>query len=413
MVGLINAQGQWVSGPDRFWNRDHEIATFIEALDQGDSIHLSAQRRIGKTSLMYEVARRIASRYECVHVDLQSCKGPEDFIAALSARTKDRQRLWSRVRSVFGSFLGQATNAVDELGIDEVTIKIREGLVGANWQVKGDRLIAALAEADQPVVLFLDEVPVMVIRLLRGDDNRVTPERIARTEAFLSWLRRNALEHEAVRFVVTGSIGFEPILREAKLSATINHLRPFPLDPWDTANAIGCWQALAARYRVTFEAGVPERMAEKLGACVPHHVQMFFAVAREVMQKRGSQTCTLDDVETAYTTRMLSTRSAVELSTFEERLKYVVDDEHRPFVLDLITEAAVEGHLSRAAIDVFRREHGLDGRPHDDLVLKVLDVLDHDGYLRRDGERYVFVSNLLRDWWRGRYGTFFTSASER
>lgn len=225
MKRLIQAHGQWVEGETRFWNRQDEIRAFIEILDEGGSIHLVAQRRIGKTSLMREVSRRIGGEYACVHVDLQKATSPEDFIAALGTATRDHQSLWMKTREVFSNALSKFADRLDTLQVDEVALTIREGLVEGNWQAKGDRLLAALAESERPVVLFLDEVPVMVNRVLRGADNAMTPERIATTDAFLSWLRQNTLEHQGrVRIVVTGSIGFEPILREARLSATINNL---------------------------------------------------------------------------------------------------------------------------------------------------------------------------------------------
>lgn len=415
MSRLRQSVGKWVMGPDEFWNREGEIRTFIEILDEGGSIHLVAQRRIGKTSLMREVSRRIGGRYVCVHVDLQKARSAEDFIAALGTATREHQSLWLKTREVFSNAFSKLADRLDALQIDEVTLTIREGLVGGNWQAKGDRLLAALAESEKPVVLFLDEVPVMVNRILRGTDDSVTPERIAATDDFLSWLRQNTLAHQGrLRLVVTGSIGFEPILREARLSATINHLRAFPLDPWDAPTAVGCLRALADTYGLTFEDGAPERMTALLGSCVPHHVQMFFAHAREITQKRGDATCTLADVDEAYRTRMVGTRGHAELSTFEERLKKVVPFEALPFVLDLLTEAAVVGHLSPGAVVVFRREHDLAVRTHDELVRRVLDVLEHDGYLRpRDDGRYGFVSNLLRDWWKGRHAFGFTPASKR
>ena len=58
----------------------------------------------------------------------------------------------------------------------------------------------------------------MVNRLLKGDDYRITPERRAEADRFMSWLRAASIRHQGkVRIVVSGSIGFEPILRQAQL----------------------------------------------------------------------------------------------------------------------------------------------------------------------------------------------------
>ena len=413
MNTLRQTQGSWVTG-DRFWNRDYKLRRFVEILDDGGHIHLSAQRRIGKTSLMREAGRRVADRYTCVHVDVEDAKSAEDFVAALGAATREHRGLWSRTLEVFRNALGASADAVESLQVDEVTIKIREGLVGGTWRDKADRLLAALADADQPVVLFLDEVPVLVNRMLKGPDYEATPERREAADLFLSWMRRAAIRHQGrVRFVVTGSIGFAPILREAGLSATINHLTHFDLRPWDAETAVGCLHALGNPYGLTWAEGAAARVVERLGMCVPHHVQVFFGHVREVTERRGATVCTVDDVEAAYRTRMLGSRGHADLSTFEERLALVVARDAVPLVLDLLTEAAVTGRLDDGTVRVYLDEHGAAGREGDRLARHVLDVLDHDGYLHRDGDHYTFSSHLLRDWWVARHGGAFTSASDR
>ena len=96
---------------------------------------------------------------------------------------------------------------------------LRSGLTGGDWQAKGDRLFGILADSDKPVVVFFDEVPILVNRLLKGDDYQITPERRQQTDAFMSWLRDNSIRHKGkVRMVVTGSIGLEPVLRQAQLN---------------------------------------------------------------------------------------------------------------------------------------------------------------------------------------------------
>ena len=40
-------------------------------------------------------------------------------------------------------------------------------------------------------------------------------------------------------------------------------------------------------------------------------------------------------------------------------------------------------------------------------------VLEHDGYLSAEPRGYVFVSNLVRDWWRARHEFGYTPVSKR
>jgi hypothetical protein len=414
---LVQAHGNWVDG-DRFWNRTAELELFIQYLDEGASMYLVAQRRIGKTSLMREAARRISHRYICLHVDLQDAHSPLDFVAALSVATHPHKSLWGKTKQIFGNLTAFAGNAIESLQISEIQLTIREGLVQSNWESKGAQLLAVLAANEQPVVVFMDEVPVMVNRILKGPEHEsanITPERIQATDAFMSWLRGQSIRHSGkIRFVVTGSIGFEPILREAGLSATINNFRPFPLDPWPAATAIGCLEALADGYGVCFGEGAAERVTERLGSCIPHHVQMYFGHIHESCKRRNDMSCSVEDVDDVYEERMLSTRGHAELSTFEERLNLMVGRSILPFVLDLLTEAAATGRLGPAAIAVIQRDHGLEGRDAADRTRDVLDILQHDGYLQHTPEGFTFVSRLLRDWWTRRFCALgYTPALER
>ena len=66
-------------------------------------------------------------------------------------------------------------------------------------------------------------------------------------------------------------------------------------------------------------------------------------------------------------------------------------------------EAAVAaGRLSAAAIARQRDLQAAEANPVQIEV--VLHVLEHDGYLARQGDGYHYTSGLLQDWWRVRYG---------
>jgi len=412
---LLRACGNWVDG-ERFWDREAEIGLFVEYLEEGANILLTAQRRIGKTSLMREVGSRISDKHVSLHIELERALSAEEAVVELAMAGRGYQKIWEKIGGVFSSILDIFRDNIESVNAGEIEVKIRSEINKGNWRVKGDRVFAALAEAERPVVLFFDEVPVMVNRVLKGEDYKITPERIRDADIFMSWLRDNALKHTGkLRMVFTGSIGFEPVLRQAGLSATINHLKALELTPWDEATAVGCLAALANQYGVTFEEGVKEYMVEKLGCCIPHHVQMYFDYIYEYGKKRGEMDCSKKDAKEVYKHSMLSTRGHVELSHFEERLRQVLGSDILPFVFDLLTEAATEGYLSREAIEILGREHKdrFGEREEGEVLREVLGVLEHDGYFKMGSKGYIFESKLLRDWWKRRFGEYYTPAKER
>ncbi len=405
--------GKWVDGAD-FWNRDAELQLFIERADAGAHQRLVAQRRMGKTSLMREAARRVKDRYTCVHVDWQKAQDAADAIAELSVAAMRHASLWQKAKEVYGNILKAGSDRVEGIELGELGIKLRAGLTSGGWPAKGDQLFGVLAQAEPPVLLLLDEVPLVVNRILKGGDNTISPERRQEADRFMCWLRDNSLRHQGkVRMVITGSIGLEPILGQAGLSSTINNFVPLDLPPWDRETAVGCLEALATAYGIDLEQGVAGAMAEQLGCCIPHHVQMFFAHVQEHCVRRKTKTVATGDIEGIYRHGMLGTRGHVELKHYEERLSMVLDEQALVLAIDLLSEAAVCGRLRPASLKAASQLFVFETRTTEDVIRLVLEVLEHDGYLVRDGQDWTFVSSLLCDWWKARYGYSFTPLGER
>jgi len=413
MKTLVNQVGPWVSG-SRFWDREAEIEDLLRRLKEGANILLLAQRRTGKTSLMREVGQRLEEEYLCLHLDLQQCESVADMVVQLGVETRPHQKLWKKMAGIFRNTLSGAAKRIDELSIDEFKIKLRDGLSG-DWKPKGDRMLSVLAASDKPVVLFIDELPILVVRLLREGTNEITSSGRKEADALMSWLRAKSIEHqECLRFVVTGSIGLEPVLAQAGLSATINSFTPYELLPWDTETAVGCLQALSNQYQLTLGEGTAELMVQLLGCSVPHHVQMFFSHLLDDCTRRHEFSPTDEDVQRVYESRMLSNRGHAELSHLEERLKQVISHKLLPLTLDLLTEAAVTGELSEETASILVRDHGVDHDRQQKTLRDILGILEHDGYLTKHGQgSYVFVSRLVKDWWRARFRFGYTPAAQR
>ena len=418
IVVIRKGGNNWVDG-ENFFDREAALEALHERVRDGTHTLLTAQRRMGKTSLVRELQRRLAETgdFEIVFVDLEAATDPADAIAEIGVQAKPVRAAWDRIKAGFANLMRNTGDRIEELSIADLRVKLRAGIDAGNWPQRGDAIFAALAEIDRPVVLAIDELPILVNRLLKDEAGRVTPEGKREADAFLSWLRKAGQAHrDRITLILSGSVSLEPLLEQAGLSAQANIFSPSDLKPWSEETAISCLEALARSYGIGLRPDVGRDMCRRLRCCIPHHVQMFFDRMHEHLRSAGRKDASLEDVERVYVGEMLGVRGQVDMQHYESRLETVLGRAGYTVALEILTATAVNGDLAAKTIDRYRnwfaaREtHDRNGaRPVD----HVLHVLQHDGYLEpRDGG-YRFVSGLVEDWWRGRYGQGFVPVFDR
>ena len=263
---MRKAGANWVEG-DRFFDREVEVAALAERVRDATHTLVTAQRRIGKTSLVRELLRRLEEegQFETVFVDLEGAGDAADAIAEIGTCSMPVQGAWRRIAAGFENALREAGDRIDEFGVADIRVSLRAGINAGNWRRRGDEVFAALAGNDRPVVLAIDELPILVDRLLRGEAGTVAPEALRAADAFLSWLRRNGQLHRGrVVLILAGSVSLEPILRRAGLSAHANIYSPYDLKPWDGETAVACLGALADTYGLDLPVAVRQDMCRRL-----------------------------------------------------------------------------------------------------------------------------------------------------
>ena len=282
---LRQAGSNWVTG-DRFFDRETELQALERRVRAGAHTLLTAERRMGKTSLIRELFCRFeeVGEFVPVFVDLEAAINPEDAIAEIGTQCRKFDGVWGRVRRAFGGLAAR----VDEVDVADLRLKLRSEVDAANWSQCGDLPFEILAASEKPTVLAIDEVPLVVTAMLKGNDSKVTPQRLGATRHFLGWLQENGQAHrDKVPMIVSGSVGLQPILQEAGLSAYVNIFSPLELRPWADQVARACLDELAKTDGISLPNSVKCGICRRLGCCVPHHVQQFYSYLHELLQREN------------------------------------------------------------------------------------------------------------------------------
>ena len=395
---MNSSTGRWVSDDD-FFNRDRELQILETRVRDGNHILLTGQRRMGKTSIARELGRRLeAEGWIFLFADVEGAICAEDVIADIAQAVYPIRPITSRARRA-GTTIKRLFSRVEEIGAYDFRMKFRAALNAGNWRRQGEELLRHCAARKQSVLLVIDELPIFLKRVLRGEDG------FQRVDEFLSWLRGvlQGIGNGSLTLIVSGSIGLTPLVNRLGIPDRINHLDTFRLGPWDRDTSIDCFQSLAESYKLQVEDGVANAVYDALGVGIPHHVQSFFARLRDHATMQGRDRVTVEDVEDVYRTGLLGPSGQNDLVHYETRLKEALEDENHTIAMEILAEAATQGVFTPGAR---RCLEGLYARVVEDAQERIADTLEilmHDGYLEGSDDGYCFPSRLLKDWWSSRF----------
>ena len=393
---MNSSTGRWVSGDD-FFNRNRELQILETLVRDRNHVLLTGQRRMGKTSIVRELGRRLEDDgWIFLFADVEGADSPEQAVADIARAVHQIRSIASRfavgLKRIF-------SERIEEISAPEFSLKIRAALNEGNWRRHGDKLFGACASEDKPVLLVIDELPIFLKRMLQADGNA------RRVDEFLSWLRGvfQALAEGSPVLIVSGSIGLEPLVRRLGIPDRINHFYTYRLGPWDRDTSVNCFIRLAERYVLSLEDGVADAVYTALGIGIPHHVQSFFARLRDFATMHERNRVTVNDVDQVYHNALLGPSGQSDLVHYETRLKEALEDESYSIAMEILAEAAVEGAFTPDAKNCLVRMYSRLVNDAATRIADVLEVLEHDGYLEANDDGHRFASRLLKDWWTARF----------
>ena len=385
---MRNVTGAPVTGDDLYGRRD-EINRLWARLDHGEHLLMLAPRRVGKTSLMLELARDPRAGWDVVYINVEAADSAADLLARVYAALLQhpRYRTWLKLG------WSQVTSALDKVKhAKAMGVEIKRTL-GRDWVRAADRLERQLERQSdgRRLLIVIDELPILIARMLDSGDR--AEEASLLLAKLRQWRQAPGLRGK-VQTLVGGSVGLEGVLRRAGLSAYINDVTPFRVTAWSRSTAASFLKRVGEENQFPLTDHWTNRILDLLGELVPYHVQLFFAALHDTCATSSDLSELL--VEQCFEERLTGAGGTPHLDHYAARLEVAFGQTQHEIALRILARA------SRFERGLLRSELAGDDSASD--LGQVLQTLESDGYLHGQEDRLAFQSNLLRVWWRKHRG---------
>ena len=380
-----------------FFDRKREIARYWDKLET-DNLLLLAPRRVGKTSIIKMMERDAGQHgFAAVYVDVSDSENELRFV----------QKVWSGLLSdcpdvdardqlsgwLQNSWLTSLVRTFKKAGGCGFSIEIDAGKV--SWQQVGEEISALLGRLDTKCLIFIDELPVFVLKLL-GDGSKAGADRV---HQFLYWIRTIRQKYP-IRWMLAGSVGLDTVAARINVADAINDLHIEKLDGFPSDIADEFLRALGASYNMTLSPDVRKRVLERVGSDrpIPYYLQLMFDQLRQLGREPA-----VEDVDAAVE-NLLRPAHRNYFDYWRQRLFDELGRADADAAILLLNRCCYEqGGALRGTLLLSLAGAIADPDQRESKLSFLLDVLQNDGYLIESGrERWCFYSPLLRAFWMKR-----------
>ncbi len=361
--------------PDDHVGHGSELDQVLLSTDHVGAL-VTGDRRMGKTSLLRKVEQLL---------------GQQHVVLRISAETDDvdlfGRRLLDVLRGhhVFAEELDRWSVSVD-VGYGGIRLR-RKPAVSSIQPDESDDLFAWAARRAAPgkLIVILDEITVLASAIERS--------RPGGGLEFLRSLRRPRQEVANMAMILAGSVGLHHAVPD---SAPLNDLQKVRVGPLvaDDALLLARCLLLGEEIVTSDELAVARAMVLASDA-IPYFIHHLASAAR----RRGG-VITPDAVAALRGAALTDPDDPWNLRHYRDRLPgyYGASDELARHVLDAF--AKVDGPLDIEHLIALLGAVDLDERPSRADLVRLVEQLESDHYLTRDGTTDEFAYRILRDAWR-------------
>ncbi|MDE0105883.1 MAG: hypothetical protein OXN89_26180 [Bryobacterales bacterium] len=370
--------------------RDNEIDRYWHILKR-QGLVLSAERRIGKTHILFKMREEYQAGYVPFYQDLEAVHSVAELIRSIYATVENSSGAMPKVKAYIAKRSTLLPKRIG--GIDLPT-------ADGTWQtLLADVFDILIRSADDNtrILMLWDEFPLMLHNLQRnaGPD---TPIQL------LDHLRALRIARaDRLRFLFTGSVGLHLVLRSLREAGStndpVNDMLSLTVPPIARHHTCGLAEALLRETRAA-PLEIPS-----LASAIADHVGGFPYYVHHVVDQLDQlrRKPTLEDVSAAVDHLVYDPHDPANLKYYLTRLSSYYAEDQRRLALLLLDTLARQPSGTRLPQLLNLCKHGNPLLANEQL-LEVLTILAEDHYIERrncgSGFAYDFRWPLVKKWWK-------------
>ena len=369
--------------------RDDEIARYWRVLER-QGLVISAERRIGKTHIVWKMRDECRPDYLPFYQDLEKIHATADLTRSIYETVHESLRALPALKAQLAKWTALLPGKIAgvELPTDD---SARQALLDGAFE-------DLLRIADGRIILMLwDEFPLMLHNIQRreGPDSAMQ---------LLDRLRALRLRHaDRLRFLFTGSIGLHLVLRSLRKAGNandpVNDMLSLTVPPMADRDTSALAAALLQETRAVRAEipGLASRIASEVGG-FPYYIHHVVDQLDQLPRPP-----TIEDVSSAVDHLVYDSADPAHFNYYVNRLSsYYAADEQTLALLVLDTMAAQASPVPIPELLNLCKHK--DPSLADERLRDVLTMLNQDHYIELEksasGAAYDFRWRLVKRWWK-------------
>jgi hypothetical protein len=376
--------GQVARG-ENYFPRPNITERIWDKLEFGSNLLIVAPRRVGKTSILWNLLDNPKPNFHVVYYTSESVNNQNEFFKKLMKTTVESLHGVKKHSQKFGNFIKELASRFEQIGLEGVSL----GESKLNFFDEFSDFIKRHDFGKDRLIILVDEFAQTVENILLDFGEAEAREFLETNRV----LRTSPELYKKIQFIYSGSIGLENIVGKINQTGRINDLVSVPVKPLSRKEAGELVSKIINGSDISITDTRLDYLFDKIHWLIPFYIQLIIDEGNNILKEQTEKTITNQIIDKAI-------RNAIKhrnyFENWHERIRRAYQGSEFNFTKDLLNICCSKQNITSNEI--------LDLAVKYDIRQSfntVLNALKHDGYLNNNDDAKVFVFNdpILRTWW--------------